>query len=76
MTKLLDQAFDVVRELPATDQDEVARAIMRLVGRDDTTQIPLTHDEKAAIKLSKEAMARGEFATDQEVADVWAKHGR
>ncbi|TWT04104.1 hypothetical protein [Reyranella sp. CPCC 100927] len=75
MTKLLDQALDAVRQLPATDQDDIARAIMRLTGRDDSQPVPLTPDEQVAIKRSKEAAARGEFATDEEVASVWAKHG-
>jgi hypothetical protein len=75
MTKLLDQALDMVRRLPAADQDDIARAIMRLAGGDDAEPVPLTSDEQAAIRRSKEAAARGEFATDQQVADVWAKHG-
>jgi hypothetical protein len=75
MTRLLDQALDMVRQLPAADQDGIARAIMRLAGGDDAEPVPLTADEQAAIKRSKEAAERGEFATDQQVADVWAKHG-
>jgi len=75
MTRLLDQALDLVRQLPAADQDDIARAIMRLAGGDDAGLVPLTPDEQAAIKRSKEAAERGEFATDQQVADVWAKHG-
>ncbi len=35
----------------------------------------LTPEERAAIERSKAAADRGEFATDEEVAAVWAKHG-
>ncbi len=75
MTRLLDQALDMVRQLPAADQDDIARAILRLAGGDDAEPVPLTSDERAAIRRSKEAAERGEFATDQQVAAVWAKHG-
>jgi hypothetical protein len=75
MTKLLDQVVDTVKRLPAAEQDDIARAILRLTGRDDASHVPLTQEEQAAIVRSKEAAARGEFATDEQVAEVWAKHG-
>jgi predicted transcriptional regulator len=75
MTKLLDQAVDAVRRLSPSEQDAIARAIMRLTGSDDARPVPLTLDEQAAIVRSREAAARGEFATDEEVAAVWRKHG-
>jgi hypothetical protein len=37
--------------------------------------LPLTPDEQAAIARSKAAASRGEFASEQQVQDVWAKHG-
>jgi hypothetical protein len=76
MTKLLKQAFDVVRQLPAADQDDIARAIIRLAGCDDSNPVPLTPDEQTAVRRSRKAAARGEFATSQQVTDVWAKHGQ
>jgi hypothetical protein len=74
MTKLLDQAVEAVRRLPAGDQDEIARAIMELTGAGGEP-IQLTPEEQAAVDLSKAAAARGEFATDEEVRAVWAKRG-
>jgi hypothetical protein len=35
MTKLLARALDAVRQLPADEQDEIARTILALVGADD-----------------------------------------
>jgi len=35
----------------------------------------LSPDERDAIAASKAAAARDEFATDEEVRAVWAKHG-
>jgi hypothetical protein len=75
MTKLLDQAFEAVRRLPADDQDEIARAIMHLAGAGSGYVAPLTAEERQAIARSKAAAQRGEFAEDNEVQAVWKKHG-
>jgi hypothetical protein len=75
MTKLLEHAIEVVRRLPPSAQDDIARAIMQLTGEDDLPPVPLSPEERAAIAKSKAAAERGEFATDEEVAAVWAKHG-
>jgi len=75
MTKLLDQALEAVRNLPADMQDDIARVVLRLTGADDETPVPLTPQEQAAIAVSKAAAARGELATDEQVRAVWAKHG-
>jgi len=75
MTKLLDQALAAVRNLPLEAQDNIARVVLRLIGADDEPPVPLTSEELAAIAASKEAHARGEFATDEQVGAVWAKHG-
>jgi len=39
------------------------------------TPVPLTPEEQAAIAASRAAAARGEFATDEQVQALWAKHG-
>lgn len=74
MTKLLEQAVEAARKLSPEEQDDIARAIMQLAGQGD--MVPLTDDERTAIARSKAAAARGEFATDEEVRAVWAKHGQ
>ena len=73
MTKLLDEALEAVRRLPSDDQDDIARAIMQLAGA-DTEPVDLTSAEREAIARSKAAAERDEFATDEEVRAVWAKH--
>jgi L-aminopeptidase/D-esterase-like protein len=76
MTKLLDQALEAARRLPADAQDDIARVILQLAGSDDgDAPVPLTSGERAAIANSKKAAARGEFASDEQVRAVWAKHG-
>jgi hypothetical protein len=75
MTKLLDQALEAVRVLPPDVQDDIARIVLQLACG-DVEPVALSPDERAAISVSKSAAARGEFATDEEVRAVWAKHGR
>jgi hypothetical protein len=74
MTNLLDKAIEAVRELSADDQDEIARAMLALAGH-DSGSISLTSEEREAIACSKEAAGRGEFASDEDMRAVWAKHG-
>jgi len=76
MTKLLDQAVEAVRRLPSDSQDEIARLMMELAGGEAPSIVILTPDEHGAIARSQQAAARGEFATDEQVRAVWAKHGR
>lgn len=75
MTKLLEQAIETARRLSPEEQDDIARAILQLAGADGAP-VPLTPEEREAIARSKAAAARGEFATDEQVRAVWAKHGR
>ena len=75
MTKLLDQALEVARSLPSDAQDDIARVVLQLAGSDEAVPIALSTDEREAIAASKAAAKRGEFATDEQVRAVWAKHG-
>jgi hypothetical protein len=75
MTKLLEKAMEAVGVLPPDEQDDIARIILQLAGKDDTAPVTLSPDERSAIENSKAAAARGQFATDDQVQAVWAKHG-
>jgi len=75
MTKLLEQAVEAARNLPAGAQGDITRIVLRLAGADGEPPIDLTADEQAAITASKVAAVRRAFATDDEVRSVWAKHG-
>jgi predicted transcriptional regulator len=76
MTRLLERAVEAARRLSPEEQDDIARAIMQLAGVDESSPVALTAAERDAIATSKAAAARGEFATDEQVRAVWAKHGR
>ena len=73
MTKLLEEALETVRRLPVESQDEIARAMLALAGS-EPEPVPLSPEEREAIARSKAAAARGEFATEDQVREVWAKH--
>jgi predicted transcriptional regulator len=74
MTKLLEHAVETVRALPPAMQDELARMLLQLAGEEQPV-IQLTAEEEASFEESLAQAERGEFATDEEVRAVWAKHG-
>ena len=74
MTKLLDQAFQAARALPSDRQDELARLLLQLTGTEQAG-FELTADEEASFATSFAQADRREFATDEQVRAVWAKHG-
>ncbi|WP_284312079.1 hypothetical protein [Labrys miyagiensis] len=74
MTKLLEHAVDSVRALPPAMQDDVARLLLQFLGEDQPV-IPLTPEEAASFAESRAQASRREFATDEQVRSVWAKHG-
>jgi predicted transcriptional regulator len=74
MTKLLEQAFQAARALPAEMQDELARMLLQLAG-EDQPMIQLTEEEESSFAASLAQADRGEFATDEQVRAIWAKHG-
>lgn len=74
MTRLLDQAIESVRELSADRQDELARLLLQLAGIEQPT-LDLTPEEAASFDESMGQAERGEFASDEQVRAIWAKHG-
>lgn len=74
MATLLDRAIEAARDLPPQAQDDIAHILLQLMGADDEEPVSLTPEE-AAVAASIAAAERGDFATDEEVQGVWAKHG-
>ena len=74
MTKLLDQAVETARNLPADVQDDIARIVLSLAG-EEREIITLNKAEEASIALSQSQAKRREFATDEQVRAIWSKHG-
>ena len=73
MTKLLEQAVETVRGLPPEVQDDLARVLLQLAGKDQPV-VQLSAADEASFEESLAQADRGEFATDEQVRAVWAKH--
>ena len=72
MTKLLEHAVDTVRGLPAEVQDELARLLLQVAGEEQPV-IRLTPEERADLAEADAEIARGEFATDEQMSSILAK---
>ena len=75
MTQLFQQAVATVSALPDEQQDEIARVLLRLAGLEQPAY-QLSPEEEADLDASLAEAERGEFATDEEVAAVWARFKR
>jgi hypothetical protein len=74
MTELLEQAVDTVRGLPPETQDDLARLLLQLAG-DEQPSVVLTAAEVASFGGSLAQASRRQFASDEKVRAIWAKHG-
>lgn len=73
MTDLLDLAIARVRDLPASDQDAFASVLLSALKPEDVA--PEDDETRAAIREGLEQAERGEFASDEEIAALWKRHG-
>ena len=73
MTKLLEQAVETVRGLPPEVQDDLARILLQLAGEDQPV-VQLSAAEEPSFEESLAQADRDEFATDEQVRAIWAKH--
>lgn len=74
MTKLFEQAIETVRGLPAEQQDALARLLMQFAAVDQPALELSPHEAASFDELLAQA-ERGEFATEEQVRAIWAKHG-
>ncbi|HLZ03244.1 MAG TPA: hypothetical protein VKR55_13985 [Bradyrhizobium sp.] len=72
MAKLLEQAIARVRELPEEDQDALATALLTLAG-DPTEVVHLDADTRAAVEEGLAQAQRGDFVSDEDVAQADAR---
>ncbi|MGD0192427.1 MAG: hypothetical protein ABSD74_16945 [Rhizomicrobium sp.] len=72
MTKLMDEALERVRRLPAGDQDEIARAMLHLAEQDGAPEIV----DPANLRAILEGLAQArhhEYANEAEVEAAFRK---
>ena len=73
MTRLLERAVETIRTLPPATQDALARFLLELAAEDQPV-IQLTPEDDADLAEADAEIARGEFATDEQMRAIWAKH--
>lgn len=74
MTKLLEHAVEALRNLSPDRQDDLARMVLQ-VGGEDQAAVQLSAEDEASFDESLAQSDRGEFATDEQVRAIWARHG-
>jgi predicted transcriptional regulator len=74
MTKLLERAIEKVRELPAEDQDALAKALLSLTG-EETAVVHLDAETRVAVEEGLAQAERGEFIPDDVIAESDKRHG-
>ncbi len=72
MTKV-EEAISVLRSLSPERGEGVAALLLKLA--EDPGSFDFTPDEMERLDRSEAAAARGNFATDEQVRGIWAKHG-
>jgi hypothetical protein len=73
VTKLLDKGIEAVRGLPADRQDLAGELLLTLAAGEP--QFQLTIEQIEDVRLAIAEADRGEFATDEQMADTWKKFG-
>ena len=74
MNALLEKAVARIRELPEERQSELAEIMLDLA--EDAGSWMLTDEQLAEVELAKQEARRGEFATDEEMAETWRRFRR
>ena len=73
MTTRLEKAFEAARKLPADRQEEIAEVVETAV---QEPAYALTPDQVKEVEQSIEQADAGNFSTDQEVEELFARFGR
>lgn len=74
MTDLFKRAVEATRDLPDEVQNEIARMMLQLAGESGPIYV-LSDEEKASMAKSLSQAKRREFASDEDVAAIWAESG-
>jgi len=75
MTKLLEQGVKAVETLPP-DRQDIAGKLLLEFARQATPKYGLTPEQIEDVKAALAEMDRGEFATDEEMEEVWRRFER
>jgi hypothetical protein len=74
MTKLLQDAVEQVKRLPAERQNELAEMLIT-AAESDLHPYKLSDEDRDAVEEAQAQVARGEFATDADMSALWKRFG-
>lgn len=74
MTELLEKAVAMARMLAPELQDDIARVVLALAD-EEPELYQFTAEEAAEQDAADAEEAHGDYASDEEVCAIWAKHG-
>lgn len=74
MTKLLQDAVEQVKHLPEERQNELAEMLIT-AAQSELHPYKLNAKEREAVAEAQAQVARGEFASDAEMAALWKRFG-
>ena len=74
MNALLEKAVARIRELPEERQNELAEIMLDFAAASQAWTP--TNDQLAEIEAAKLEARKGEFATDEEMAETWRRFRR
>lgn len=74
MTKLLERAFDGVRQLPEEEQNDLAGFLLAHLP-DIEPGTELTQEDRSAIAEADAEIARGDYLDGDELKAFWRKLG-
>jgi hypothetical protein len=74
ISKRLEKALEAVATWPA-DRQEAAAEVLERMNELATTPYKLSAEERADLEAALAEARRGEFASDAEVAAMFARHG-
>ena len=74
MTKLLQDAVEQVKRLPEERQNELAEMLIT-AAESDLHPYKLNAEEREAVEEAQGQVARGEFASDADMAALWKRFG-
>jgi len=74
ISKRLQKALEAIQTWPA-DRQEAAAEVLEQMNRLATAPYELSQEERADLEEALAEARRGEFASDAEVAAMFARHG-
>jgi predicted transcriptional regulator len=73
VTKLLDKAIAQVRTLPDHDQDALAVILIAMAATDRPGE-DLDQNTRAAVREGLAQARSGDFASEEEIAELWRRY--